>query len=117
MPKYKVTCSEIEWDVGKPGEYSPKVIAQLPKSDSVVLDAPNKESARQFGLDDISDNNGFLIHGCTLNVELIQEKLNKNDLANIIHCIEKAYPCVVNGGPPPTFIQLHEKVSKLLKEM
>lgn len=48
------------------------------------------------------------------NLDVVE--LSKYDLTNILYCIEKAYPCVVTGGAPSTFIKLHDKVSKLLNK-
>lgn len=65
---YEITFSNIEWDVGKPGEYDSKVIAKLPKSATIKLSAPDDDAARDWAMDDLSDNYGFCIQGCTVKV-------------------------------------------------
>lgn len=69
--KYKISCFDIEWDTDPKGddEYDPKVVAALPKQASVVIEAPDADSAMDWGLGDISDNHGFCIQGCTSKVE------------------------------------------------
>ena len=69
--KYKVTCSNIEWDVTPEDcgdDYDPAVVAALPKQASITLEAPDKECAKDWGLNEISDNHGFCIQGCTVTV-------------------------------------------------
>lgn len=66
MAKYKVTCSDIEWDTE--GSEIPETFT-FPKECSTIVNAPDESCARDWGMDDISDNNGFLIEACKLKIE------------------------------------------------
>ncbi|MFM1755434.1 MAG: hypothetical protein RL621_338 [Bacteroidota bacterium] len=66
MSKYKVTLTNIEWDVGKDpvkDGYDLEVIKNLPHNETCIVDANSEENALYFALDDITDHNGFCIQG------------------------------------------------------
>lgn len=71
MAKYKVTCSDIEWDVEEKDEYNPDVVAALPKEAIVYINAPDKSYAKEWGMNDVSSNHGFCIQGCKVKAEKI----------------------------------------------
>lgn len=67
---WRVTLTEIEWDAD-PNEYSQESIQALPKTASVEVNAPDAETALDWGMDDITDDHGFCIQGCKSKVERI----------------------------------------------
>lgn len=71
--RYAVHIDSIEWDIGKDNgaEYDPDVVAQLPKTAIVLVLAPNEECAKDWAMEDMSNNWGFLIQGC--NISQIKE--------------------------------------------
>lgn len=77
MNKYKVTCSNIEWDVATEDyddEHDPKVIAALPKQASITICAPDKTYAKEWGMNEISDNHSFCITSCKITIKKLSSK-------------------------------------------
>lgn len=64
---FTVSFKDIEWDIGKDptgSGYNPETIAMLPKEEVYNVRAPDKETAVQWAMDDLSQDWGFLIQGC-----------------------------------------------------
>jgi hypothetical protein len=55
--RWQVTLTDIEWDDGK-GDYD---VSKLPTNVEIVVEAPDKEAALEFGMSDVSDVYGSLI--------------------------------------------------------
>jgi hypothetical protein len=81
MSKYKVTLTNIEWDVGKDpvkDGYDLEVIKNLPCNETCIVDANSEENALYFALDDITDYNGFCIQGYE-KYEVLKISLDSNE--------------------------------------
>lgn len=74
--KYEVVCSDIEWDVTVENcrdEYDPKIVAALPKTATIIVNAPDKECAKDWGMNEISENHGFCIQGCKVTATRVSD--------------------------------------------
>ena len=73
---YDVVLTNIQWDVGQPGDYPVNVISALPKQKTLTIKAPDAECAKDWAMDDFCDDSGFLIQSCEAHVNKVQSGID-----------------------------------------